>query len=75
MNRRKLLSLLGMSPVVMAAESALGAQSEKKPAAPVTTHPAFAKLATGACENHHGQSKRNAAGDSADSHGAAPRFA
>jgi hypothetical protein len=46
MNRRKLLSLLGMSPVVMAAESALGAQSEKKPTAPVTTHPAFAKLAT-----------------------------
>jgi hypothetical protein len=47
MNRRKLLSLLGMSPVVMAAESTLGAQSEKKPVAPVTTHPAFAKLATG----------------------------
>jgi hypothetical protein len=32
MNRRKLLSLLGMSPAVLAAESAL-AQTEKKPAA------------------------------------------
>jgi hypothetical protein len=41
MNRRKLLSLLGMSPVVLAGEAALAAQSQTtKPAA--TKHPAAA---------------------------------
>ena len=38
MNRRKLLSLLGMSPAILAGESVLAAQGEKKPAA--ATHAA-----------------------------------
>jgi hypothetical protein len=46
MNRRKLLSLLGVSPAILAAKSALAAQGEKQPAA--ATHAgASAKPAAG----------------------------
>lgn len=46
MNRRKLLSLLGMSPAILAGESVLAAQGEKKPATPAHSA-ASAKAPTG----------------------------
>jgi hypothetical protein len=39
MNRRKLLSLLGMSPVLLTGDVALGAQTAKHPAATPATGP------------------------------------
>jgi hypothetical protein len=48
MNRRKLLSLLGMSPAILAGESVLTAQTEKKPApaAPAKPGTGPAKITT-----------------------------
>jgi hypothetical protein len=47
MNRRKLLSLLGMSPAILAGESVLTAQTEKKTAAATHSAAAVAKTGTG----------------------------
>ncbi|HXO87561.1 MAG TPA: hypothetical protein VN885_02860 [Candidatus Acidoferrales bacterium] len=47
MNRRKLLSLLGMSPAILAGESVLAAQGEKKPAPATHSSAAPAKPGTG----------------------------
>jgi hypothetical protein len=47
MNRRKLLSLLGMSPAILAGESVLAAQTEKKPAPATHSSAASAKPGTG----------------------------
>jgi hypothetical protein len=46
MNRRKLLSLLGMSPAILAGESVLAAQGEKKPAASAKPATGPAKITT-----------------------------
>jgi hypothetical protein len=46
MNRRKLLSLLGMSPAILAGESTLAAQAGKKPAAPASSGTGPAKITT-----------------------------